>query len=80
MSARYQGKSFIDFKNTATINEFFLLNARLQYEIKKLQLGIFVNNIANAKYFSNGYVDYNGVNKYFVQAPATFSFSVQYSF
>lgn len=80
LSARYQGKSFIDFKNTATISSFFLLNARLQYEIRKLQLGLFINNITSTKYFSNGYVDYNGVNKYFVQSPATVSLSLQYNF
>jgi iron complex outermembrane recepter protein len=79
-SARYQDKSFIDFKNTATIKGFFLLNARIQYEIQKLHLGLFLYNITNTKYFSNGYVDYNGVNKYLVQSPTTFSLSVQYNF
>lgn len=80
ITGRYQDGSYIDFANTAQINSFFLLNARLGYQVKGFDFGVFFNNITNAKYYSNGYVDYDGSRKYFVQAPANFYGSVKYSF
>lgn len=79
-SARYQDKSFIDFANTSTIRSYFLLNGRVSYGIKGLQFNIFVNNITNSKYFNNGYIDFDGSKKYFVQAPVNFYASIKYSF
>ncbi len=78
--ARYQDKSFIDFANTSSINSYFLLNSRLQYNFKHLQLCIFVNNITNTNYFNQGYIDFDGRKKYFVQAPTNFYASIQYNF
>ncbi|XZF14727.1 TonB-dependent receptor [Chitinophagaceae bacterium MMS25-I14] len=80
LGGRYQGKSFIDFANTAAANSYVLLNARAQYNTGRYQFAVFLNNIANAKYFNNGYVDYDGTKKYFVQAPVNYSLSVKYSF
>ncbi len=80
LSARYQDKSFIDFANTSTVNSYFLLNARAQYDIKGLQLSLFVNNITNSKYFNNGYIDFDAREKYFVQSPINFYASIKYSF
>jgi iron complex outermembrane recepter protein len=77
---RYQDKSYIDFGNTTTINGYFLLNGRIGYEIKRVYLSLFVNNITNTKYYNNGYIDFDGVPKYFVQAPVNFSIAVKYSF
>lgn len=80
VSARYQDKSFIDFANTSKINSYFLFNGKIGYEIKNFQYCIFVNNITNSKYFNNGYVDFDGSKKYFVQAPTNFYASIKYNF
>lgn len=80
LSLRYQNKSYIDFANTSTVKEYFLLNGRVEYEFNNLQLCLFVNNITDSKYFNNGYVDVDGRKKYFVQAPINFSTSIKYSF
>jgi iron complex outermembrane receptor protein len=80
VSVRYQDKSFIDFANTSIVNSYFLINGRVSYEIKGFQFCVFVNNISNSKYFNNGYVDYDGSKKYFVQAPTNFYASIKYSF
>jgi len=80
LMARYQDKSFIDFANTATVKSYFLLNGHIAYNTKSLQLAVFINNITNSKYFNNGYVDFDGIKKYFVQAPANYSVSVKYNF
>lgn len=80
VSARYQDKSFIDFANTSTVKSYFLLNGRVSYDIKGFQFCVFISNITNSKYFNNGYVDFDGSKKYFVQAPTNFYASIKYSF
>jgi iron complex outermembrane receptor protein len=80
LSARYQDQSFIDFANTSRVNSYFLLNGRVGYEIKGFELCVFVNNLTNSKYFNNGYVDFDGSKKYFVQAPANVYGSIKYCF
>ncbi len=77
---RFQDSSFIDFANTTALDNYFLLNANLSYKLKKWQFVLFLNNLTNTKYFNNGYVDYDGSNKYFVQAPFNFYTSVNYTF
>lgn len=79
ISGRYQDKSFIDFANTSIVNSYFLLNGQVSYDIKCFQFCIFINNITNSKYFNNGYVDYDGSKKYFVQAPTNFYASIKYN-
>lgn len=79
-SARYQEKSFIDFANTSTIKSYLLLNGRVSFDIKGFQFCVFANNITNSKYFNNGYVDFDGSKKYFVQAPTNFYAAIKYSF
>jgi iron complex outermembrane receptor protein len=78
LSIKYQDKSFIDFANTSIIKDYFLVNSRLQYQYNKLQVCVFLNNITNVKYFNNGYVDFDGSAKYFVQAPFNFYLSINY--
>ncbi len=80
LSARYQGKSFIDFANTSIIKNYVLLNGRMEYNIKSFQYSVFINNISNSKYFNNGYVESDGSKKYFVQALRSFYASVKYTF
>lgn len=80
VSVRYQDKSFIDFANTSTVKSYFLVNGRVGYDIKGFQFCVFVNNITNSNYFNNGYVDFDGSKKYFVQAPTNFYASIKYNF
>ena len=80
MSGRYQQQSFIDFANEEKVNGYFLLNSRASYSINDFQLSVFINNITNTKYINQGYVDFDGSNKYFVQTPTNFYGSIQYSF
>jgi iron complex outermembrane receptor protein len=80
LSARYQASGFIDYGNTAQVNRYLTLNVRAQCILKGFQFAVFVNNITNAKYFNNGYVDADGTKRYFVQSPANICTSVKYSF
>lgn len=80
LALRYQDQSFIDFANSTTLKSYFLLNGRVGYDIKGFQFSVFVNNITNSKYFNNGYIDYDGSKKYFVQSPINFYTSIKYSF
>jgi iron complex outermembrane receptor protein len=80
LSGRYQHQSFIDFANEEKVNGYFLLNSRASYSFKGILFSVFLNNITNTKYFNQGYVDFDGSNKYFVHAPTNFYASIQYSF
>ncbi len=77
---KYQGKSYIDFSNTSTVNSYLVVDGKVGYEMKRYELSLFVNNITNTKYFNNGYIDTDGSKKYFVQAPTNLYFSVKYHF
>jgi iron complex outermembrane receptor protein len=80
LSGRYQGKSFVDFANDVSLDDYVLLNARAHYTLKHYEVSVFVNNITNAKYINNGYVEGDGTRKYFVQAPTNFYIAFKYSF
>jgi iron complex outermembrane recepter protein len=80
LAGRYQSSSYIDFANSSRLKSYFLLNARIACERKKIQLAAFINNITGSRYFNNGYVDFDGTKKYFVQAPVNYSVAVKYSF
>ena len=69
LDARYQSFSYIDFANSNLIDSYVLLNAQFSYQIQGWEFSFMVNNILNTKYYNQGYVDYDGVPKYFVQAP-----------
>jgi len=77
---KYQGKSYIDFANTSTINSYIVINGKIGYEMKPFEFNVFINNISNTKYFNNGYIDTDGSKKYFVQAPTNLYFSLKYHF
>jgi iron complex outermembrane receptor protein len=80
LQARYQKGAFINFANTAVVKSYVILNARLQYQVNKITMVLFLQNITNTKYFNNGYTDFNGTNKYFVQAPVNYTALLQYNF
>ena len=78
MSSRYQSRSYINFENTKSINEYLLLNGRISYQVKNYTLTLFINNITDNYYFNNGLIDWNGNRKYFVQAPRNIFISIKY--
>jgi iron complex outermembrane receptor protein len=80
VSVRYQDNSFIDYSNTTTLQSYTLINGRVSYEIKGFQFSVLANNITNSKYFNNGYIDFDGSRKYFVQVPTNFNVAIKYSF
>jgi iron complex outermembrane receptor protein len=80
LSARYQQGAFIDYANTVKLRSYFLMNSRASYQFPKLQVSLFLNNLLNTSYFNQGYIDFDGTAKYFVQAPFHFYASIQYNF
>ena len=80
LTGRYQSSSFIDFANENKLDSYVLLNFRLSYQWNKWGATVFVNNLLNTQYYNNGYVDYDGTNKYFVQAPLNFYTKLNYTF
>lgn len=79
-SARFQSSSWIDFANSASIQPYAVLNARVHYDLKRLGFSLYANNLTNAKYYNNGYVDWDGSRKLFVQAPINFYGAIRYTF
>lgn len=79
LTGRYQSGAYIDYANTNKIDGFFLLNSRVSYLYRNFRFSAFANNCTSAKYYSSGYVDFDGSAKYFVQAPFNFHTSVQFS-
>lgn len=69
LEGRYQSNSYLDFANEEELAGYFLVNSQLSYQYKLLTASIFLNNITNQKYYNNGYVDFDGSAKYFIQAP-----------
>jgi iron complex outermembrane receptor protein len=80
LTLRYQSSSYIDFANENSIDGYFLMNYRMSFFVKKFTLSLLVNNVTNTKYYNNGYVDWDGTNKYFVQAPLNFYSMLSYRF
>lgn len=78
LNGRYQASSYIDFANTTRLAGYLLFNARASYQINSTQIGLFLNNISNTRYFNQGYVNFDGNSRYFVQAPIHFNLSVQH--
>lgn len=69
LTVRYQSESWIDFANTAKLPGFTVLNWDGSYRFQKITFFVFVNNLANKRYYSNGLITAMGVPGYFVQAP-----------
>ncbi len=69
VNLRYQAAAYMDFANSQTLPAYWLLGASVGYEWKGWRFSIMGNNLTNVRYFNNGYVDFDGTNKYFLQAP-----------
>ncbi|MCB0632315.1 MAG: TonB-dependent receptor [Saprospiraceae bacterium] len=80
LTARYQSSSYIDFANEQTIDGYLLLNWRGTYRLDKWQFSLLINNLTNTRYFNHAYVDFDGINKYFIQAPINFYTMVSVTF
>ena len=80
INGRYVSKSYLD--NTQNDNyvtpDFFLLDSYVQFDIKGLSLRVSVNNIANQRYFTGGYV--TSTSSYYIGAPRNFYFTLNYKF
>ncbi|MBF25396.1 MAG: TonB-dependent receptor [Flavobacteriales bacterium] len=80
LSTRYQSKSYMNFENSEYLNDYILINGRVDYFIKNHSISLFINNITDNYYFNNGIVDWDGLNKYFVQSPRNIYLSVKLKF
>jgi iron complex outermembrane receptor protein len=80
LDARYQSSSYIDFANSEKLDDYLLLNAQLSYIIKGWEFRFMVNNLLNTDYYNQGYVDFDGIPKYFVTAPVNFYGMLLFSF
>lgn len=80
LDARYQSSSFIDFSNSVSLDDYLLLNAQLSYRIRGWEFRFLVNNLLNTNYYNQGYVDFDGLPKYFVTAPLNFYGMLLFSF
>lgn len=80
LDVRYQSSSFIDFANTVRLDDYLLLNAQISYRLKTWEFRFLVNNLLNTDYYNQGYVDFDGLPKYFVTAPVNFYGMILFSF
>ena len=80
VTARYQGRSFIDYANTVTLPDFYTLAAQVSQEFGKLRLTLRGNNLTNRRYYQNGVIGLDGRPYYFLQAPVNYFVSAAYSF
>ncbi len=80
LDARYQSSSYINFSNSVSLDDYLLLNAQLSYRIRGWEFRFLVNNLLNTNYYNQGYVDFDGLPKYFVTAPLNFYGMILFSF
>jgi iron complex outermembrane recepter protein len=74
---RYQSAAFLDFANSASLSGYALFGGQLGYQWRRLHLSLNADNLTNTKYYNNGYVDFDGTKKYFVQMPINYFLSVK---
>lgn len=79
LSSRYQHSSYIDFENTIKLPSFFETNFRLAYTLNDFVFRTGINNITNAKIFSNGYIGIDGSPLYFIQSPRNYFIAVTWT-
>ncbi len=76
VSARYQSESYMNFENSASLNAYCIVNARIDYRIKNYYSSIFINNLTNANYYNNGEINLDESENYWVQTPRNFYISL----
>lgn len=72
LSGRYQSWSYINQVNDFTIPSYYLLNVMIGLKWKWGEWDIYLNNITDQKYLSNGMMGGDGSPLYFVNAPVNF--------
>ena len=80
LSARYQSKSYMNFENSESLGDYFLLNARIDYKYGNYYTSLFLNNVTDIHYFNNGEVNSEGQRSYWVQPPRNFFVSLGFNF
>lgn len=80
LSLRYQGESYMNFENSEHLDDYILLNGRIDYKIRNYLISIFINNITDNYYFNQGVVNPDGSKSYFVQTPRNIYFSLRKDF
>lgn len=69
IDVRYQSSAFIDFANSTTLDPYMTTDILCGYSFGDIELDISLNNVFSERYFSNGYIDFSGDARYFIQAP-----------
>lgn len=67
-NGRYQGKSYIDLANQYKLDDFFCLNGRLKALLGQFEIDLFVNNITDKKFYTNGLISMDQATLYFRQS------------
>ena len=87
ITARYQSQAYMNFENTESLNDYIVLNGRIDYQKSDYIISLFINNISDNYYFNYGSINtdpYDGIEDggrtYFVQAPRNFFISFKYLF
>jgi len=80
LSARYQSDSYMNFENSESLADYFLLNARIDYKYGNYFTSLYLNNVTDIHYFNNGEVNSEGQRSYWVQPPRNFFISVGCNF
>ena len=80
LSARYQSESYINFANSESIKDYFILNARIDYKIRNYYASLFVNNLTDAEYFNKGEINKDELRSYWVQTPRNVYVSLRCEF
>lgn len=69
LNGRYQGESYIDLANEYKLDDFFCLNGSLKITLGRLiEIDLFVNNITNNNFYTNGIISMEGAPLYFSQS------------
>ena len=81
LNGRYQGESYIDLRNQFKLDDFFCLNGTLKVSLGKLiEIDLFVNNITNKKFYTNGLMSMDGTPLYFRQSGISYFLNFKLKF
>lgn len=85
LSGRYVGRSYLDntMNEEFTTPDYFLLDGYVGVDYKRISFRTMVNNITNVRYFTSGYVGFNGVDNtraFFIGAPRNIYLTLSYKF
>ena len=78
LTSRFQDSSYMDFSNGTKLPSYVIFNSGVLYDWNQWQVGFFVNNITNKRYFNYGYTEADGTGKYFIQMPRNFMASLKF--